>query len=118
MVGQRVWFVDQIEPVGTIRETIPPSGGRVVGFVIEDEKTRIVRKVQRTRVRKYGDRYFLVTAWFAHADQAAKELEAQFSRGLAPDRDLSYWQRFSQELGQDTLKKHLTRIAPPTYAVA
>jgi hypothetical protein len=118
MVGQRVWFVDQIEPVGTIRETIPPGGGRVVGFIIEDEKTRIARKVQRNRVRKYGDRYFLVTTWFAHADQAAKELEKQLARGLPPDRDLGYWQRFSRELGEDTLKKHLTRVAPPTYAVA
>ncbi len=118
MVGQRVWFVDQIEPVGTIRETIPPSGSRVVGFIIEDEKTRIVRRVQRSRVRRYGDRYFLVTSWFAKADQAAKELEAQLGRGLPADRDLRYWQQFSQELGQDTLKVHLTRVAPPTYAVA
>ncbi len=118
MVGQRVWFVDQIEPVGTIRETIPGNGGRIIGFIIEDEKTRIVRRVQRGRVRKYGDRFFLVTAWFAKADQSAKELEAQLSRGLAPDRDMRYWQQFSQELGQETLKRHLGRIAPPTYAVA
>jgi len=118
MVGQRVWFVDQIEPVGTIRETIPQGGGRVVGFIIEDDKTGIVRKVQRSRVRKYGERYFLVTSWFARADQAAKELEKQLSKGMAPDRDLRYWQQFTERLGQDTLRTHLTRVAPPTYGVA
>lgn len=118
MVGQRVWFVDQIEPVGTIKGTIPQGGGRVVGFIIEDEKTRIVRRVQRSRVRKYGDRFFLVTSWFAKADQASKELEAQLAKGLPPDRDLAYWSQFSRELGQETLKRHLGRIAPPTYAVA
>ena len=118
MVGQRVWFVDQIEPVGTIRETIPQGGGRVVGFIIEEDKTGIVRKVQRSRVRKYGERYFLVTSWFARADQAAKELEKQLSKGMAPDRDLRYWQQFTERLGQDTLRTHLTRVAPPTYGVA
>jgi hypothetical protein len=118
MVGQRVWFVDQIEPVGTVRETIPKAGAKVVGFIIEDDKTGIVRKVQRSRVRKYGDRYFLVTSWFARADQAARELEKQLSKGLTPDRDLRYWQQFSERLGQDTLKMHLGRVAPPTYAVA
>lgn len=118
MVGQRVWFVDQIEPVGTIRETIPQGGGRVIGFVIEDERTQIVRRVQRSRVRKYGDRLFLVTAWFAKADQAAKELDQQLSRGFAPDRDISHWRQFSERVGQDKLRFHLTRIAPPTYAVA
>ena len=118
MVGQRVWFVDQIEPVGTIRATIPQGGGRVIGFLIEDERTRTVRRVQRSRVRKYGDRYFLVTAWFAKADQAAKELEAQLSKGLPPDRDLRHWQHVSEQLGQATVTRMLSRIAPPTYAVA
>lgn len=118
MVGQRVWFVDQIEPVGTIRETIPKTGGKVVGFILEDDKTGIARKVQRSRVRKYGERYFLVTSWFARADQAARELEKQLSKGPAPDRDLRYWQQFTERLGQDTLKTHLGRVAPPTYAVA
>lgn len=121
MVGQRVWFVDQIEPVGTIRAPIEVAD-KVIGFVIEDERsnaeTPIVRRVQRSRVRKYGDRYFLVTSWFAKADQAAKELEKQLARGLPPDRDRRFWESLSQRGGPDVVTNYLAHVAPPTYGVA
>jgi hypothetical protein len=121
VVGQQVWYVDQIEPVGTVREPIPPRGGRVVGFVIEDPKSPtgepILRRVQANRIRKYGDRYFLVPSWFARADQSSRELEKQLSAGLAPDRDQAFWKRLEQSQGPEVLGGVLRRFAPPTYAV-
>src|SRR6267378_4583508 len=87
LIGQSVWFVDQIEPVGTVQSTINMDD-RVVGFVLERPHAPgaapVVHRVQANRIRKYGDRYFLVTAWFAKADHAAKELERMLAKGLAP----------------------------------
>ncbi|HEX9708494.1 MAG TPA: hypothetical protein VGB42_00740 [Candidatus Thermoplasmatota archaeon] len=120
VVGQQVWFVDQIEPFGVVREPIAP-GDRVIGFVVEDAKSapdqRVLRRVQASRVRKYGDRFFIVPSWFARADQAARQLEKQLARGLAADRSRAYWEGLAQHSGAELLDSVLSSFSPPTYAV-
>ncbi len=120
VLGQQVWFVDQIEPFGVVREPIAP-GDRVIGFVVEDAKSprdqKILRRVQANRVRKYGDRYFIVPSWFARADQAARQLEKQLARGLSADRNRAYWEGLAGHLGDELLDSVLRSYSPPTYAV-
>jgi hypothetical protein len=120
VVGQQVWFVDQIEPFGVVREPIAP-GDRVIGFVVEDAKSpadrKVLRRVQANRVRKYGDRFFIVPSWFARADQAARQLEKQLTRGLTADRSRAFWEGLEQSKGPQVLDAVLTSFSPPAYAV-
>ncbi len=120
VVGQQVWFVDQIEPFGVVREPIAP-GDRVVGYVVEDAKSppdhKILRRVQANRVRKYGDRYFIVPSWFARADQSARQLEKQLARGLTADRDRAFWEGLEMHGGPEVLDSVLAAFSGPTYAV-
>ncbi|MGH7339790.1 MAG: hypothetical protein ACREKH_04800, partial [Candidatus Rokuibacteriota bacterium] len=120
VVGQRVWFVDQIEPFGVVREPIAP-GERVIGFVVEDAKSppdhKVLRRVQASRVRKYGDRFFIVPSWFARADQSARQLEKQIALGLSADRNRAYWEGLNAHSGPELLDSVLRSFSPPTYAV-
>jgi hypothetical protein len=119
-IGQRVWYIDQIEAVGIVKQAIE-ANGRILGFVIEDERSRddapLLHRVQSDRVRRYGERYFLVPSWYSKADQAASELERQLQRGLAPDHDRRFWNALAARSGVEILENVLRRTAPSTYAV-
>jgi hypothetical protein len=77
----------------------------------------VLHRVQANRIRKYGERYFLVTAWFARADQAAKELERMLTKGMPPDRDKAFWIQLEHAGGSGVLENAMRHLAPAAYGV-